>query len=844
MGFLSSLFGSSKSQPQVTQVQQTQKLPEEIAPKVKEVADEAKRLYDERVAEGYVPYEGSTIAPFTQQELDAQAGIEGLVGLSAPLQQEALGITRQQGEQFTGDTAQQYMNPYQQAVIDVEKRKAQEDFETRILPQFEKQAVSAGGMSGLGSRAGVQAALLGEAQGQRLGDIQSKGLQQAFLQGRQEFNAQKLRERGQAQDLAKAGPAMFASGLAEQGALTGVGEQRRGLAQEALDEAYFRFLEERGEPQAALAEYSNTIYANPLNTIPSINKQTTAPGAQGPSTGSQLLGLGLQAASMYYGGGFGGMGGGVTRAEGGRLNDGLSGVVYRQKPGQVGDPFEGLEGMALSYAREMAQRRQRSEPRFEDQYGETTSDMASNVVTRQDVINRAEKQAAIKRKMQETNDPTILRQLMTQNQELKSSSIVPAPTPAPQSSKGLTAVAEDISRGVVSPNLQGQGLMVSEEIDPANPTGLARATRTPPPPPSNEKPYDVGTDILKRLAGMDDRVASEVAAATAEESAYKTERNKLMADQRTAESDAFNKLSDSQTTRLADEMLRRREEITGRDGNITLSKAFGVAAKSFSDPNLSIVQQISGAMGGMTETVVAERLLQREQLSELDKEEFDKETVIIDRKLARNLETMQKNNAQDLSVLNLDRAGQKELAALPAQKRKDILTNAASLASIFDDLLPDADSTKTFDISKTREDLRGAIAVKFGFTFDAQTKMITKNGKPLQGADARRMSNLSEYAIEVLNKRYQQDPTKTGGSAAYVSASTEAEAARKRMDALGPEATEEQLGRAMRGSTAPAMSSRNTVISELKKVPVEERDKALAYVQSQGYTDITAEDLN
>ena len=101
MGFLSSLFGSSKSQPQTTVVQQTQKLPEEIAPKVAEIADEAKRLYDERVAEGYVPYEGATIAPFTQQELDAQAGIEGLVGLSAPLQQEALGITTVYGRYCT-----------------------------------------------------------------------------------------------------------------------------------------------------------------------------------------------------------------------------------------------------------------------------------------------------------------------------------------------------------------------------------------------------------------------------------------------------------------------------------------------------------------------------------------------------------------------------------------------------------------------------------------------------------------------------------------------------------------------------------------------------------------------
>ena len=95
MGFLSSLFGGGSSQPATTTQVTTSKLPDEIAPKVQEIADEAKRLYDERVAEGYVPYEGATIAPYTQQELDSQAGIEGLIGTSAPLQQEALGITRQ-----------------------------------------------------------------------------------------------------------------------------------------------------------------------------------------------------------------------------------------------------------------------------------------------------------------------------------------------------------------------------------------------------------------------------------------------------------------------------------------------------------------------------------------------------------------------------------------------------------------------------------------------------------------------------------------------------------------------------------------------------------------------------
>lgn len=343
MGFLSSLFGSKSSTPATTTQITTSKLPPEIAPQVEEIAKEAKRLYDERIAEGYVPYEGATIAPFTPDELSAQEGIRGLVGTAAPLQQEALGITRQGGERFTGDVAQEYMNPYQQAVIDIEKREAQEDFESRVLPAFEAQAVGAGGMSGLGSRAGVQAALLGESQAKRLGDIQAKGLRDAYTKAQQDFNAQKIRERQQAQDLERLGPAMFASGIAEQGALQQIGEQRRDLAQESLDEAYFRFLEERSEPQAALAQYSGTVFANPLTGMPT----TTSTGTQraaAPSTGSQLLGLGLQAANIYgMGGGFnsGGFSMGnlfKTSAEGGKVEEGLSGIVYRQAGDAVGVP--------------------------------------------------------------------------------------------------------------------------------------------------------------------------------------------------------------------------------------------------------------------------------------------------------------------------------------------------------------------------------------------------------------------------------------------------------------------------------------------------------------------------
>ena len=136
MGFLSSLFGfgSSKAQPATSTVVQSQKLPPEIAPFVKEIAQEAQDLFKQRVGEGYVQYPGETIAQFAPQEEAAMAGIEGLVGTSRPLQEEALGVTRQQAEKFTPETAEAYMSPYQRAVTDIEKREAERRFEREVLP--------------------------------------------------------------------------------------------------------------------------------------------------------------------------------------------------------------------------------------------------------------------------------------------------------------------------------------------------------------------------------------------------------------------------------------------------------------------------------------------------------------------------------------------------------------------------------------------------------------------------------------------------------------------------------------------------------------------------------------
>ena len=347
MGFLSSLFGVKDRTPSQQTVVQSQKLPPELAPFVKEILGEARDLYRSDIERGYDPYTGQMIAPLTGEEQQAMAGISGLVGTTKPFIEEALATYRTGAEKFTPETAQEYMSPYQRAVTDIEKREAQRQFERNVMPRFEAEAVKAGGLSGLGSRAGVEAAELQRGQSQLLADIEAKGLQSAFQNAQAQFAQQKARERQMAGDIGRTGPALFQAGLAERGAQQTVGEQKRQLAQSALDEAYGKFLEERAFPQQTLADYSGMVYGNPYARGSSFTQTTSGlPGA--PSTGQQLLGLGLAGLNIYGAGTAGGNPFSAGRAignitgfkkEGGRLA-GLSGLpVIKRQGGSYGQYF-------------------------------------------------------------------------------------------------------------------------------------------------------------------------------------------------------------------------------------------------------------------------------------------------------------------------------------------------------------------------------------------------------------------------------------------------------------------------------------------------------------------------
>jgi hypothetical protein len=201
MSILSSLLGITKSQPaQVIPAAVTEpKIAEEIAPFLKDILGKGQALYKQRTEEGFVPYEGQTLADVTAQQQAAQEGIAGLVGTQAPAFEEARGLVRGISERPTAEALEEYMSPYQQAVIDVEKRQAQEAFERETLPKIRQAQIGAGAFGGTRGTM-LEAQTLAD-QARLLADIQTKGQQQAFQSAQEAFRQQKAREAQAAEGL-------------------------------------------------------------------------------------------------------------------------------------------------------------------------------------------------------------------------------------------------------------------------------------------------------------------------------------------------------------------------------------------------------------------------------------------------------------------------------------------------------------------------------------------------------------------------------------------------------------------------------------------------------------------
>ena len=330
MAILSSLFGAQQQQPAVgAQPIASGEIPAELKPYYSDILSKAQALYDKRTEEGFVPYEGPTIAQFTPEQEQAFTGIAGLQGQVAPKFAEAEQITREAISPITGEQIQEAMSPYQQAVVDIEKREAQKAFEQNVLPKVRQAQIAAGAFGGTRGTL-LEAQSLAD-QARLLSDIQTKGSQAAFQDARAALDAQRTRAGQGATQLANIAPQALKTGLAELGAQQSVGEQRQAQTQVALDEAYRQFLQEREQPYTDMQKYQAVVTGAPLTTT-----QFAAPPPPQPSLGQQLIG-GLAGIGSLYGTFTGKPVFGQPTPS--KTGGGIAGLVKRQGGGTAYDSF-------------------------------------------------------------------------------------------------------------------------------------------------------------------------------------------------------------------------------------------------------------------------------------------------------------------------------------------------------------------------------------------------------------------------------------------------------------------------------------------------------------------------
>jgi len=243
----------------------------------------------------------------TAPQLGDATAMAGMAGLGALNTQYT--FNPYQTQQFTGNNVQAYMSPYMQNVVERQQADAQRQYDIARQAQG-AQAARSGAFGGSGD-------FLMRAQGagnlaRQKGDIQAKGLQDAYTQAMGQFN------QSQAQNLAgqqlNAQQQQFGAGLGLQGlqtAMTGAksladigqtqygqnlglldvqnkfGTQQQNQIQNQLNTEYQDFLNYQNYPYKQLGFMSDMIRGLPLT------QQSQTMYAQPPSMIQQAAGLGI-----------------------------------------------------------------------------------------------------------------------------------------------------------------------------------------------------------------------------------------------------------------------------------------------------------------------------------------------------------------------------------------------------------------------------------------------------------------------------------------------------------------------------------------------------------------------
>jgi hypothetical protein len=334
----------------ISQIQQNQVgFAPEVAPYATTLLGQAQAFSNPNIP--YQAYTGDRVAQFNPlqkqsfegaQQMQPSYQLTGATGLAGLAGQQALNTqynpTNYQSQSFTGgDMAQRYMSPYVQGVIDIQQREAQRNADIAST-NMQAQATKAGAFGG-----GRDAIMRSEAARNlaiQKGDIQAKGMQDAYSQAMNQFN-QEQQQRQQAAQLGEQSR-QYGAGLGLQGlqtAMTGAntlntigqnqftqgmdvnklqntyGAQQQGQMNTILGNQYQDWLNAQNQPYKQMGFMSDIIRGAPLSQMGSTIY--SAP----PSAISQVAGVGLAAKGL-----------GLFK-KGGAVED----VAYRDKPAGLAD---------------------------------------------------------------------------------------------------------------------------------------------------------------------------------------------------------------------------------------------------------------------------------------------------------------------------------------------------------------------------------------------------------------------------------------------------------------------------------------------------------------------------
>lgn len=251
----------------------------------------------------YEAYTGARVAEFTP---DMQTAFERMRNQQvAPQIGEATSLASLAGKRamdygMFGEGVQQYMNPYMQNVVDIERRKAQETAD-RESAKLSAQAIRQNAFGGSGSA--LQQRLLRRDTAQQLADLQAAGLSKAYESAVNQYNQGISSGLAASQQLGGLGRDQFSQEMDITKGLGTSGDVQRQREQALLDVGYGDYLAEQKYPYEQLAFQQGLVSGVPYSKTQSVSgqeisqpgKQVTQrvdPPKEQPSTTSQLIGAG------------------------------------------------------------------------------------------------------------------------------------------------------------------------------------------------------------------------------------------------------------------------------------------------------------------------------------------------------------------------------------------------------------------------------------------------------------------------------------------------------------------------------------------------------------------------